>query len=116
MFSEETSAAPGSVAQVRECTNVLLQIAKGMGIIIDASESSGELDPEEAKKMKDLITAYGLPVDDGITPEEAVSGAMNDKKKRGNTLSVIVVNKIGTSEIRKMSPEEFKSFLEGAKR
>ena len=34
MFSEETSAAPGSVAQVRECTNVLLQIAKGMGITI----------------------------------------------------------------------------------
>jgi len=91
-------------------------VAKGMGIIIDASEASGELDKEEAQKMRDLITAYGLPVEDDITPEAAVSGAMNDKKKRGNTLSIIVVNKIGTSEIRKMSPEEFKTFLEGAKR
>lgn len=91
-------------------------VAKGMGIIIDACMAAGTLAEDEAQKMKDLITAYGLPADDDITPEAAVSGAMNDKKKRGNTLSVIVVNKIGTSEIRKMSPEEFQAFLEGGKR
>ena len=32
MFMETVSSAPGSVSQVRECTNVLMQIAKGMGI------------------------------------------------------------------------------------
>ena len=34
MYSEEVSSAPGSVSQVRESTNVLMQIAKGMGISI----------------------------------------------------------------------------------
>ena len=34
MFHEEISSAPGSVSQVRESTNVLMQIAKGMGISI----------------------------------------------------------------------------------
>ena len=34
MFSENVSAAPGSVSQVRESTNVLLQLAKGEGITI----------------------------------------------------------------------------------
>ncbi len=34
MFSEEISAAPGSVSQVRESTNVFLQLAKGLGISI----------------------------------------------------------------------------------
>ncbi len=34
MFSEEVGSAPGSVSQVRESTNVLLQIAKGLGITI----------------------------------------------------------------------------------
>ncbi|MBQ1312161.1 MAG: DNA repair protein RadA [Blautia sp.] len=34
MYSEEVGSAPGSVAQVRESTNVLLQIAKGCGVTI----------------------------------------------------------------------------------
>lgn len=34
MFREEVSSAPGSVTQVRESTNVLMQIAKGQGIAI----------------------------------------------------------------------------------
>lgn len=34
MYREEVSSAPGSVSQVRESTNVLLQIAKGLGISI----------------------------------------------------------------------------------
>ena len=34
MFMETVSTAPGSVSQVRECTNVLMQIAKGMGIAV----------------------------------------------------------------------------------
>lgn len=89
-------------------------VAKGMGIITDACVAEGSLSSDEANEMKELIKAYGLPVEDEITAEEAVSGAMNDKKKRGNTLSVILVNKIGESEIRKMSPEEFHTFLRGA--
>ena len=34
MYHDAVSAAPGSVSQVREATNVLMQIAKGMGISI----------------------------------------------------------------------------------
>lgn len=34
MFCEEISSAPGSVSQVREATNVLMQLAKGLGIAI----------------------------------------------------------------------------------
>lgn len=34
MYNEEVSSAPGSVSQVRETTNVLMQVAKGFGITI----------------------------------------------------------------------------------
>ena len=34
MYSEEVASAPGSVSQVRESTNVLMQLAKGLGISI----------------------------------------------------------------------------------
>ena len=86
-------------------------VAKGMGIIIDACVNAGTLAKEDADRMKNLLTLYKLPKGDEITPEEIVAGAMNDKKKRGNTLSVILVNKIGNAEIRKMTAEEFLKFL-----
>ena len=34
MYSEEIGSAPGSVSQVREATNTLMHLAKGMGITI----------------------------------------------------------------------------------
>lgn len=34
MYNEEVGSAPGSVSQVRESTNVLMQIAKGMGVSV----------------------------------------------------------------------------------
>ena len=34
MYSEEVSSTPGSVSQVREATNVFMQLAKGLGITI----------------------------------------------------------------------------------
>ena len=34
LFHEDVSSAPGSVSQVRESTNILMQIAKGMGVSI----------------------------------------------------------------------------------
>ncbi len=34
MYREEVSSAPGSVGQVRESTNLLMQIAKGMGVTV----------------------------------------------------------------------------------
>lgn len=34
MYSEEVASAPGSVSQVREATNVFMQLAKGMGVTI----------------------------------------------------------------------------------
>ena len=34
MYSEEVASAPGSVSQVREATNTLMQLAKGMTISI----------------------------------------------------------------------------------
>ena len=86
-------------------------VAKGMGIIMEASVRAGTLSREDADKMEALLKLYGLPTEDEITPEEIVAGAMNDKKKRGDTLSVILVNKIGRAEIKKMSAEEFLKFL-----
>ncbi|MBE7069019.1 MAG: 3-dehydroquinate synthase [Ruminococcaceae bacterium] len=86
-------------------------VAKGMGIMIDACVRAGSLDAGTAERMKNLMKLYKLPVSDDITPGAIVEGAMNDKKKRGGTISVILVNKPGQAEIKKMTPEELLRFL-----
>ena len=86
-------------------------VAKGMGIVIDASVRAGSLDAATSERMKNLLKLYKLPVSDEITPQAIVNGAMNDKKKRGSLISVILVNKPGQAEIKKMTPEEFLRFL-----
>ena len=86
-------------------------VAKGMGIVMDACVRAGNLAEDDAERMKALLKLYKLPTEDDITPEAIVEGAMNDKKKRGGTLSVILVNKIGQAEIKKMTAEEFLKFL-----
>lgn len=86
-------------------------VAKGMGIMIRACFASGLMSEDAYNRMISLIEAYGLPSDDEITPEAAVSGAMNDKKKRGNTISLILVNRIGEAEIVPHTPESFLELL-----
>ena len=86
-------------------------VAKGMGIMIDACVRAGTLDAGTAERMKNLMKLYKLPVSDDITPGAIVEGAMNDKKKRGGSISVILVNKPGQAEIKKMTPEELLRFL-----
>lgn len=86
-------------------------VAKGMGIMSDSCLAAGYTDEETCGRIKKLISDFGLPVSDPISPKDAVKGAMNDKKKRGSHISVILVNRIGEAEIRKMTPEEFMRFL-----
>ena len=82
-----------------------------MGIITDACLRAGMMSADTAESIKGLIGAYSLPTGDPITAEDAVSGAMNDKKKRGDSIYLILVNEIGRAEIKKMTPEELLEFL-----
>ena len=90
-------------------------VAKGMGIMIDACLATGGMNKDTHDKMMNLIRSYGLPADDDITPEAAIAGIMNDKKKRGNTISLILVNRIGEAEIVPMTPDEVLDLLRGGK-
>lgn len=86
-------------------------VAKGMAVFTEAALSAGLMDQEERDKIIGLIKAFGLPVTDDTPSERLVAGAMNDKKKRGSTLSLIFVNKIGSAEIVKMTSAEYLEFL-----
>ena len=78
-------------------------VAKGMERI-----SRGSPVHEELVQMLKL---YELPCDDPISSDQIMAGIMNDKKKRGSSITAVVVNKIGKGELKPMPVEEFRNYL-----
>ena len=63
MYSEEVSSAPGSVSQVRESTNVFMQLAKGLCIPIfivgHVTKEGTVAGPRVLEHMVDTVLYFG---------------------------------------------------------
>ncbi|HOO49104.1 MAG: 3-dehydroquinate synthase [Saccharofermentanaceae bacterium] len=90
-------------------------VAKGMSIVLNASRKEGLCDAATNDNGIDLIKAYELSVEDDTSSELLAQGAMSDKKKRGGTVSLVVVSSIGEAKIVKKSIDELEAFLEARK-
>lgn len=86
-------------------------VSKGMALIINASMRRGEIDETKALRMLDLLAKYSLPTSEDISVEDIVEGSLSDKKRRGELLSLVLLDDIGSSYIREVTSEELSSFL-----
>ncbi|MBR5402009.1 MAG: 3-dehydroquinate synthase [Treponema sp.] len=78
-------------------------VAKGMERISRTSPVHDEL--------VQMLKLYELPCDDPISADQIMAGIMNDKKKRGSSITAVIVNKIGKGELKPMPVEEFRNYL-----
>ena len=109
MFREDISSAPGSVSQVRESTNLLMQIAKGYGVTIfivgHVTKEGVVAGPRVLEHMVDTVLYFEGDRNDTYRVLRAV------KNRFGST------NEIGVFEMREQglveveNPSEF--MLEG---
>ncbi len=101
MFHEEISSAPGSVSQVRESTNILMQIAKGMGISIfivgHVTKEGNVAGPRVLEHMVDTVLYFEGDRHASYRILRAV------KNRFGST------NEIGVFEMRNSGLEEVKN-------
>jgi 3-dehydroquinate synthetase len=74
---------------------------------------SGEMAAEDFTRLHNLLEKYGYF--DIKTPEfeveEIVKAALNDKKRRGGDISIIICEKIGQAHIKKMPVGEFLAYM-----
>ena len=101
MFDEEIGSAPGSVSQVRESTNVLMQIAKGLGITIfivgHVTKEGNVAGPRVLEHMVDTVLYFEGDRHASYRILRAV------KNRFGST------NEIGVFEMRSTGLEEVKN-------
>lgn len=101
MFHEEISSAPGSVSQVRESTNVLMQLAKGLGVSIfivgHVTKEGNVAGPRVLEHMVDTVLYFEGDRHASYRILRAV------KNRFGST------NEIGVFEMRNTGLEEVKN-------
>lgn len=101
MFREEITSAPGSVSQVRESTNLLMQIAKGAGIAIfivgHVTKEGVVAGPRVLEHMVDIVLYFE---GDRSASYRIIRGVKN---RFGST------NEIGVFEMQESGLEEVKN-------
>ena len=105
MFMETVSSAPGSVSQVRECTNVLMQIAKGMGIAVfivgHVTKEGVVAGPRVLEHMVDTVFYFE---GERSAPSRILRGVKN-RFGSTNEIGVFEMLEEGLSEVK--NPSEF---------
>lgn len=87
-------------------------VAMGIVIVTRAAVSLGLCDSKELCEVIDIIKASSLPTDCPYGAEELSSLALGDKKRMGDTITLVVPYSIGNSVLHKINVSELKSFID----
>ena len=105
MFHEDVSSAPGSFSQVRESTNILMQIAKGMGVSIfivgHVTKEGNVAGPRVLEHMVDTVLYFEGDRHASYRILRAV------KNRFGSTNEIGVFEMCGTGLEEVKNPSEF---------
>ncbi len=82
-------------------------VAIGTAFIARLSESMGLIDIATRERILNVIEGVGLPIDCDIDRSKLIDALKLDKKKEEDTISVVLINGIGSCEVRKMPLQEF---------
>lgn len=87
-------------------------VSIGLAIIARAAEQFGICDPEDCEKIVALLHEFGLPTSTDATAQEIYLGALSDKKRSGQTVHLIIPEKIGSCRIQPTHTDELISYIE----
>ncbi len=88
-----------------------MAVAKGMEMITSLAEKRGMCAPGLTGRLSECLEKYHLKIDVKPLPCELGEACMNDKKRSGGNINIIICSKAGVSSAVKMTVEEFTEFL-----
>ena len=83
----------------------------GMVKITKATEKLGITEQGTANKIAGVLKQYGLPSTADITTEDISKVVAMDKKKQGDKLTLVVLNKIGASSLLKINFQDLPKYV-----
>lgn len=87
-------------------------VAAGMAIIARAAAKNGLCSAETASKIKDILIKFDLPVNTQFSADQLFTVALSDKKRKGDTVNLIVPRRIGACDVLPTPINRLKVFIE----
>ncbi len=89
-------------------------VAVGMVLITKAAVKAGLCPSETLSQLLALLRLYDLPTHTFFTCEQLCSAALEDKKRKGGFITLVIPVQTGLSQLKKISIEELPAFIGGA--
>lgn len=86
-------------------------VAIGMALITKESISNGICEPETLDILKAMLNRYSLPAECEYELKDICSFAVNDKKREGNRICLIVPEKAGKCYIKEISVGDYIDYI-----
>lgn len=88
--------------------------AVGMGMVIAAlgAQSLGMCSPDVADEIITALSLYGLPTDCPYTAQELFESALSDKKRAGDSITLVLPERTGKCVLKKIDINKVKPFFE----
>ena len=86
-------------------------IGVGMLIITKAAETAGLTEQGTKEKIEKVLNKFSLPTSAGVKNKELVEIMLYDKKRRGDNINLVLIEKVGKSFVKEMPIKDLKVFL-----
>ena len=86
-------------------------VAMGMKIVTDSAVAAGLCEGAVATHLESLLKVYHLPTVCPFGAEEMAAVAMADKKRRGDTVTLVIPDKLGHCRLSPMAAKDIAAFL-----
>lgn len=86
-------------------------VAMGMAIILRAATALGHCSAEDRDAAIEQISSYGLPTDCPYSAKELADIALNDKKRHGGSITLVMPYGIGDSRLYKVSVDSLEEIF-----
>lgn len=95
---------------IEKCSNFTIPhghaVAAGLAVMVRASEKLGWTDGPVAERVTACLEKNRLPVRTGFEPQALALAALSDKKRAGDSITIVVPKAIGRCELKKMPVAE----------
>ncbi len=88
-----------------------MAVSAGMKLITALAEKHGLAEKGTLERLRSCLVKYGLDITAGVSPDELGAACLNDKKRFGDTINIVICPDVGVSLIRKMHVEAFLAML-----
>lgn len=100
---------------IEKCSNYSIShghaVAMGMDIVAKAAAKLGWCDKKCQSAMISALEKFGFPLTCPFTPAELASAALHDKKRRGDTLTLVIPESPGKCVLKTVAVGKLEEFI-----